>query len=532
MQLRLSARPLMQHSQWQKSNFQIHNLLVFMKKKSLSNSKMGKLVARLLGRTELEVKDGKVELTSEERRIVVENYGQAFLDKLDSVELSEDEDALELFNAAVAAKVAESRTEMEATVKRLQEDILRLSQEPEPAPMDDKKAAQEARAFAVNMAASHNKLVSQALASDNPMVFAALENGTVDVADLNKEFSMTMPPKVKLDLLAKRLYLGFNDAKYMTRIQSNTDYIASAAIFSEVAQQFTSKWTPKGTAKFTPIRIPYRRHKINVTFNPADVIKSWLLWMYEQGKTPAEMPITKYLVEEHILPKVLDDITLSMIGKGKFVEVNAGDVRDGDAGTPAKQAMDGYETILVEGLKDSNCKINYLRTAKDYRTLSDEALLKYVDSFVDNISGQFAKAVTIFCSEQFKTRYKRADFAVNGKYTGIEAGDTIRFTNFRLVTLESMYNSPILFATPQANFVELVDYSRAENCINRIENSNYDVKVFGEFSLSVGFKIAEAVFAAVPANYNPQESILADTVDKSVWMNGGEVSSLSEGEGA
>ena len=101
-----------------------------MKKKSLSNSKMGKLVARLLGRTELEVKDGKVELTSEERRIVVENYGQAFLDKLDSVELSEDEDALDLFNAAVAAKVAESRTEMEATVKRLQEDILRLSQEP------------------------------------------------------------------------------------------------------------------------------------------------------------------------------------------------------------------------------------------------------------------------------------------------------------------------------------------------------------------------------------------------------------------
>ena len=211
MQLRLSARPLMQHSQWQKSNFQIHNLLVFMKKKSLSNSKMGKLVARLLGRTELEVKDGKVELTSEERRIVVENYGQAFLDKLDSVELSEDEDALDLFNAAVAAKVAESRTEMEATVKRLQEDILRLSQEPEPTPMANKKELQGARTFAVNMAASHNRLVSQALASDNPMVFAALENGTVDVADLNKEFSMTMPPKVKLDLLAKRLYLGFND---------------------------------------------------------------------------------------------------------------------------------------------------------------------------------------------------------------------------------------------------------------------------------------------------------------------------------
>ncbi len=511
-----------------------------MNNKSLSNSKMGKLVARLLGRESLEVKDGKVELSDTDRSKILDNYGQAFLEKLESVTLEENDDAVELFDAAVASKTAEATAALTAQVRKLQGDVLELSREPEPAPQAQRASAgEQTRQFAVNMHAVHNRLVSQALASSNPMAFAALDNGNIDVADLNAEFSMVMPPKVKLELLAKRLYLGFNDSKHMTRIQSNTDYIASAAIFTEVSQQFTPKWTPKGTAKFTPIRIPYRRHKINVLIRPTDIIKSWLLYLYEQGKTQSEMPITRYIIEEHILPKTLDDITLSMIGKGEYKEVEWGSVSDGTAGSAAKDSMDGYETILVKGLTDENCKINYLRGAKDYTTLTDEELLKYVDSFVDNISGLFAKTAIVFCSEQFRTRYKRADFAVNGKYTGIEAGDTIRFTNFHLVALESMYNSPILFATPKENFVELVDYSKAESCINRIEEANYDVKVFGEYSLSVGFKIAEAVFAAVPSGYTPSSSILSDGIDLSEdgpWMNGSkpaeDAASANSGEGA
>ena len=498
-----------------------------MNKNTLSNSKMGKIVARLLGRESLEVKDGKVELSETDRKTILDNYGQAFLEKLESVSLDDENDnAVELFNAAVAAKADEATAALRGQVAQLQKDVLELSREPEPAPAAQRQSASAAtRQFVVNMHAVHNRLVAQALESSSPLAFAALDNGSIDVTDLNAEFSMVMPPKVKLDLVAKRLYNGFDDAKYMTRIQSNTDYIASAAIFTEVSQQFTPKWTPKGTAKFTPIRIPYRRHKINVALRPAEVIKSWLLYLYEQGKTQAEMPITKYIIEEHILPKVCDDITLSMVGKGKYNEVAAGTVKDGDAGSAAKDSMDGYETILVDGLSDTKCKINYFRNAKDYTTLSDEELLAYVDSFVDNISGLFAKTATVFCSEQFLTRYKRADFAVNGKYTGIEAGDTIRFTNFHLVALKSMYNSKILFATPIENFVELVDYSKAENCINRIEEENYDVKVFGEYTLSVGFKIAEAVFAAVPSGYTPSDSILADGIDLSeggAWMNGGQ----------
>lgn len=341
---------------------------------------------------------------------------------------------------------------------------------------------------------------------------------------------MVMPPKAKLELLTKRIYNGFPDAKYMTRIQANSDYIASAAIMSEVSQQFTPKWTPKGKVNFTPVRIPYRRHKINVLIQPAEILKSWLLFLYEQGKTMAEMPITRYIIENHILPKVLDDITLSMIAKGKFVD--AGNVSDGDEGKAAKNSMDGFETILVEGKKDAKCKINFYKNAKNPMTLGDQEVLDYINGFVDAISGMFANVVTVFCSEQLLTKYKRADFAINGKYTGVETDGVIRFTNFHLVPLRSMYNSQIIFATPQENFVELVDYSKAESCITKIEESNYDVKVFGEYSLSTGFKIAEAVFASVPDGYDPASTIAsgeAELGDK--WVNGSAVARAEENPG-
>ena len=497
--------------------------------KFLTESRMGKMVARLLGKTDLAVgEDGKVTLTEAERELIISNYGKLFLEKLEAMSFADIqavENTHELFDAAVQHHVENARRPLMEHITSLEQTISTLAEQPEPAPETiPVNGANAPATFSINMGAKHNALAASVLSSGNSVNFAALEDGTIDVTDLNKEFDITMPPKVRLEMITKRLYLGFNDSKYMTRIQSNTDYIATDAIISEVSQEFTPKWTPKGTMKYTPIRIPYRRHKLNVLIRPTDIIKSWLLYLYEQGKTMQQMPVTKYIVENHILPKTLDDITRSMIGKGKY-EAAPASVKDGDNGRSAAQSMDGYETILVDGKKTGAHKINYFKEAVDPFTLEGQELLDYVDAFVDAISSFFVGNLQIFCSQQFLTHYQRQDFAVNGKYTGQSIGDSVRFTNFTFVPLESMYNSPILFATAKSNFVELVDYSKAQNCINKIEESNYDVKIFGEYSLSVGFKIGEAVFAAVPDDYDPNKSVIVESpavdTEGSKWTYGG-----------
>ncbi len=498
-------------------------------KKILNSNKMLRLVASLLGKEEDLSFDaaGKIVLTDAEAETVKARYGDKFFEKLSAMSFAKPEsleDNQELFDAAVEHMVNAQTTEYRETIAALQDTITQLAAEPEPRPQVVPIGGIPAGGVNLNMAAKHNAVISSILRSGRAETFAALESGQIDVSELKQEFDITMPPNVRLELITKRLYMGFPDAKHMTRVQSNTDYIASDAIISEVSQEFTAKWTPKGTMKFTPIRIPYRRHKINVAISPASILESWLMFLYEQGKTMQEMPITKYIIENHILPKILDDITRAMIGKGKY-EAASADVQDGDAGRPAAKSMDGYETILVEDKKSGRYNINHYKAAADPFAMEDVALLKYVDGFVDAIADFFVGNLTIHCSPQFLTRYQRADFAINGKYTGENIGTAVRFTKFSFIPLESMYNSPILFATSKENFVELVDYSKADRCINKIEEQNYDVKIFGEYSLSVGFKIGEAVFAAVPDGYDPSAAVIIDTpavgTAESKWTYGG-----------
>ncbi len=486
----------------------------------LTNTKMGRLVLGLFGAKDLPTdKDGKIILTDEQKEAIRANYGAEFLKKFEATNFVTEEEsessARDLFDAAVAYQTAAKDKQIAA----LQKDVLRLSQESEPAPRAEFGGETKAP-YKVNMAASHNKLVDSVMQSGNLAEMNSITAGTLDVTDLNKEFKGALPTGARLELLTKQIYAGFDDAKYMTRIQSNTDYIATEAIFTEISQQFSDVWTPKGSGDFTPCRIAYRRHKINVPLKPASIVQSWLVTLYEQGKTLQEMPITKYLIANHILPKVLDDITRSMLGKGKYKAVEISTLKDGQAGSPAKDSMDGLETILVEARKTDGCNMHFFKGAKNPLTLGQQELLDYVNSFADAISENFAGNMPIYCSPELLTRYQRADFAINGKYTGQEVGTAVRFTNFTLIPLKCMYSSPILFATPKENLVELVDYTKAESVITKVEEYHYNVDITGEYSLSVGFKIEEAVWASVPADYDPATTIHTGETASDQWQGG------------
>lgn len=495
----------------------------------LGNSKMANLVARMFGRERFSLSEsGKVEISEAEADKISATYGEGFLSKLRDINFSEasEAEADDLFQEAVRFKAAEMTAEQAAVIAQLRSDIEELSRLPEPTPEPRPAghgSAPSGTASPVDMTARHNRIAAEALASANPMAAGALaDDASVDVGDLNREFGAVMPPRVRLDIFNRNIYLGIPDAPLFTREQSNTDYKAAASLMTEVSQAFTPAWTPKGSAKFTPIVIPYRRHKINVNIKPAEVIKSWLTYLYEQGKTPSEQPVTRYIAEALILPKVQDDVTRVMLGKGKYVEPSAS-AKDGDVGTSAAASMDGLETILVNDKAAATRKFNHYAKAQDPFKLTGQALLDYVGGFAKAVSKYFVNKPLIYCSEEFLEHYQAQDFAVNGKYTGQNIGNRIRFSGFSFQPMKCMYGSPILFCTPKSNLTMLVDYASAANCINDFQKFNYDVHVFGEYSLSVGFKIAEAVYAAVPDSYTPANSVVGNSPsDKadSDWLTG------------
>ena len=504
-----------------------------MKLTKLSNSKMGQVLANLFKKDVLSIADdGKVQLSDEEREIVKKTFGEKFLTTLENTvfdETASNEEVNTLFNAAAEAKTASLQTELaeeKAKNKQLQDSVNVLIAEPESKPKAEKvRTTKKTQTFKINTAAAHNAAAIAVLAADNP--YTAINNlsdQTIDITEVKAELNMAIPLGTKLDLLDTRIYGGYNDAKHFRQIESNgKDYKAISALISEVVQQFTPVWTPKGTAKFHPLTIPYRRHKINVPINPTEVIGTWLVDLYKQGLSPDQQPLVLYILNNHVMPRVSEDITFSMLGKGKYVE--ATDVQDGAEGTAAAESMDGLETILVEAKKSGKTRINFFKNARNILEIEDDKeFVEYIHNYAESISPVFKTSIfEIKCSDKVLQRYRNADFTLYGKYVGEDQGNRIRFSKFELVTMDCLYDSPILFATPSNNMCMLVDHATAANCVNDIQKENYSVKIFGEFALSVGFLIAEAVFALVPDGYDPSAAVISDPLKYSGnWYNGGD----------
>lgn len=497
------------------------------------------LFLNYLGIKELEKKDGKSHLTDAQKQDLSDAFGaevvsdfEAYLAKGDAEETSASEDetvsklisgitgqqkkAHEAMQAKIEAVVKENGG-LKAVVKTLMdrdgEDVV---------PEMDKTITRKADVPAVMRVDTRKGHYAKAVEFLKGGVNSAAYNGTtIEVTDLREEFGTYLNKQANLDII-RQILTGFETAKYMTTVLAVTEWRAIRSIITSVVQQFTPKWTPLGKNKFTPITIKNRRHKINVPIIPAEVLDSYLFYLYDEGLAPDQMPITKYITETMVKPQILQDIELRMVAKGEYVEKDWNTVNTGDPGTAPEDAVDGFETILVKSkalVGTANATgINYFNKSINWKTATNQEVLDFVNAFVDWINPQYQQAgMPVFCSLDVYKRYKRAYKAIWGVNGGVESAtfgqDTIDYSMNVLVPLQSMYKSPIIFSTPKANFIKLRHKNEAPNIINDVQKQDYEVKLFGEFWFGVGFAIGEGVFAYVPGGYNPKAAISANWGD-------------------
>lgn len=376
---------------------------------------------------------------------------------------------------------------------------------------EDKPAAtevfgrSEGRIFTIDAKASHNRLALEALATGQLPTFSA---ATIDVDDLKKELGTYSSQGNSLELM-QDIYRGFTSAKFMTPKRAIETYKAVRSDYTSVVQEFSAKWTPSGDARFTAIKIQNYRHKINFAIVPADVANSWLLSLYNERLSPDQMPITRYIVQKILLPSILQDIEMKMIGKGKYKAKE----NPTDAGKP-EESMNGIETLLVEAAKSGDKGINFYPNAKDLRTATDAEVVEYIDDFAHKILAKYQSLkMNIFLSADLYVKYKRGYKDKWGAGSGTEnpdfGKDRVDFTNFSLQVLDCLYGSPIIFCTPKSNFIMLQNLNQPQ-VITDIQKVDYEVRYYGEFWLGVGFAFGEMLFASVPADYDPQAAISDD----------------------
>ncbi len=488
-----------------------------------------------LGKEKFAEKDGKAHLTDDELAKVKSMFGEEtakiVTDALANGNNSDAEGNSEMAKliAALADQSQKQTADFQKKINALADDKDKLKalidelagkEEEDPEPEMGKNLARDTAKPTIMKVSGKNPVYAAAyefLETGRSSVSAANENGdTIDVSELKAEFGTYLNTQRNLDIL-RRILTGFTTAKYMTTKMALTEWRATQAIITSVVQQFSPKWTPNGKVKFRPLVIKNRRQKINFPIVPADVLDSYLLYLYDEGLHPDQMPITTYIMNVMVFPQALQDIELRMVAKGRYEELDWSGVSDGDAGTPPEDGCDGFETILVDSKPlrgtANDTFINYFRPAVTFNwvTATDQEVLDFINAFVDWINPQYQTMMApVFCSLDVYKRYKRAYKKIWGTGSGQDGDfgkDKIDYSNNVLIPLDSMYRSPIIFSTPKENFIKLRHKNEVPNVINDVQRFNYLVKLFGEFWFGVGFALGEAVFAYVPDGYDPKASI-------------------------
>lgn len=268
-------------------------------------------------------------------------------------------------------------------------------------------------------------------------------------------------------------------SRQITKVKGEYPQIHS--IISHVVQGFEPVWNELGETQFRGKMLRNYHQKVNYKITPALVYGSYVGFLRAEGKKPQEQPISKYIIDKELIPKVKDDVQiLSMSG-----EYDA-----------AKLKEFGYS---VQGLE---ANINALKSNEDNpcfkiptAVLSDANILAEVEKFEKNLPKKLktkGKCPWVFMSEEMAAAYESAfEKEYNKLSLGNQDSMKTKYGKRKVVGLPYLADD-IMFTTTKENIAELIDVNNPGE-ITDIEKQIYDVFVIMEFHIGNDFFINELV---------------------------------------
>lgn len=286
------------------------------------------------------------------------------------------------------------------------------------------------------------------------------------------------------DVIKNMVYKTAEALSYMKAITKvDGEYPVVHSITGHIVQGFAAVWNAVGVTKLKANILKAYRQKVNYEFVPADVLNSWVAFMYAEDVKPADMPISKYIIEKELMPRVVADIEY-LIGHGAYDAA--------DLATFGK-SMDGLIVLLTAGIADGTMY------KMPIAAITDSNIVSQVDKFEDGIPDEIDTAINkIYMSKKNKRKYQRDfrnQFGDNNDYSKTQTLKT--YSGDRdIIGLSCLNGSDLIFATPDDNFLKLIDINVPPK-ITDIQTADYKVKVFMEWVLGVGFHINQMVLVSV-----------------------------------
>jgi hypothetical protein len=271
-------------------------------------------------------------------------------------------------------------------------------------------------------------------------------------------------------------------SQYLKKIDKiDGKYPAFRSVMTHVVQEFKPVWNSLGEMKFFAKLLDTRRHKVNLPVQIEDIYRSWQSDLRIEGKKAAEQPITMYIIED-LRKKIGSDVAL-LENTGVYT------VDTGQFGF----SMDGIATICS----------NTLLTGNPYRiplpAPTEENIVHWFEAFVRMIPSKIRKLIKEVHSsdemiDMYQIRYrelyaKDSDYKKNDIYaTWLKGGKM-------LAPHDGLDGTDCTFAVPPGNLVSLIDTLDPIQ-ITKLQEIDYDLKIFAEGSYAIDFYADELAFIA------------------------------------
>ncbi|AMJ65036.1 hypothetical protein [Hymenobacter sp. PAMC 26628] len=274
-------------------------------------------------------------------------------------------------------------------------------------------------------------------------------------------------------------------AKFMRTVTAvQGKFPALQSITGRVVQGFKAIWSPLGVTEFKVNELRAYQQKVNFPITPANILNSWISYLYEENKKPQDMSISKYIVDMELMPAIVRDRE-DLIGKSVY--------------DPAKldqfgHSMDGIQEIIRKGVADGSMFQIPIATP----TLSN--MVDQVEAFELGLPEAIKPFLTkVYMSTNNMEKYMldyRNKHGLMPLFTK-EQGMKTYIGQRDIVALPSLNGTNVIFATPDQNFLRLIDIID-EAVVTDVQVLDYVVKIFCEWWEGVGFWTNQLVVVAVP----------------------------------
>jgi len=260
------------------------------------------------------------------------------------------------------------------------------------------------------------------------------------------------------------------------------------SLISRVVQGFgKAEWTPMGQAQFEAKILRNYRQKVNFPIVPDEIHGTYIADMLKEGKKPTDQPISKYIIEQLLLPQVAED-TAELTINGEYDASKLGEFGF---------SLLGINSVIAEG--KLNTKNPYFKIPVPVPTAVN--ILDVVLAFEKNLPRKLrrkGKCKFIFMSDNMADDYSLAYAEKYGENNLVQKNVLKTVLGKREIIGIPWLNDDIIFTTEvgrSGNLAELIDLDNPGK-ITKVEEIDYLVKIFMEFYLGFDFLFNEMVAIA------------------------------------